>query len=52
MNQTEPRATIPQINVEPSHPLPSFVFIDLRDHPEAWTQIENELPQDANPPVH
>ena len=52
MNQTEPRDTVPQANVEPPGALPSFVFIDLRDDPEAWAQIENDLPEDVSLPLH
>lgn len=36
----------------PRHPVPSFVFIDLRDNPTAWAEIENELPDEKRLPVH
>jgi hypothetical protein len=48
----EPHETMPQGKTEPPRPLPSFVFIDLRDDPEAWVQIENELAEDVSFPAH
>jgi len=36
----------PHTGTRPPHSLSSFVFIDLREDPEAWTHIENELPDD------
>jgi hypothetical protein len=36
-----------QGTMEPPGPLSPFIFIDLREGPEAWAQIENELLEDA-----
>ena len=52
MNLMDPHKVIPQRNMEPPRPLPSFVFVDLREDPEAWLQIENELADDVNPAIH
>ena len=30
----------------------SLVFIDLRENPEAWVEIEDKLPDDASFSVH
>jgi hypothetical protein len=47
VNLIELDESIPQRNTEPRS-LPSFVFIDLREDPEAWVQIESELPEDMS----
>lgn len=45
MNPMEPYEPMPEPKTEPPRPLPAFVFVDLRQDPEAWAQIENELPE-------
>ena len=52
MNAIEPRERVPQGTMEPPRPMPSFVFIDLREDIEAWTRIEDELPVDARFTAH
>jgi hypothetical protein len=52
VNLTEPHEMMPQGKMEPPRPLASFVFIDLREDPEAWVQIENQLPAGTSFPAH
>jgi hypothetical protein len=37
----------PHTSMKPLRPSSSFVFIDLREDPEAWVEIENELADDV-----
>ena len=56
MNAMEPNETMPHpelhLGIKTPHTLSSFVFVDLRENPEAWAEIENELPGDMSFPVH
>jgi hypothetical protein len=54
VNATEPHEAIPQPTLEPPGPSPSviFIFIDLREDPTAWAQIENELAEDSRFTAH
>jgi hypothetical protein len=47
----EPHEIAPQEKMAAPSRAPLFVFIDLREDPKAWVQIESELPEDMNFPV-
>ena len=56
VHPTEPHETMPHAGphtgMKPPNLSPSFVLIDLREDPEGWSYIENELMEDVRFPAH